>query len=99
VEHLLGGRAWRYEMGPLSACEVDGFDLDVALQTGQLAIEVKSGRRVHDGDLRGLLALAESHKVRQSIVVCGERQPRVVDGVEIVPWRTFVDWLWDGDLL
>src|SRR5439155_13856461 len=35
--NLLGGRAWRYEMGPLSIAEVEGFDLEGAMASGMLA--------------------------------------------------------------
>ena len=34
--NLLGGRAWRYEMGPLSVLEVEGFNLESAMVTGML---------------------------------------------------------------
>jgi predicted AAA+ superfamily ATPase len=35
--NLLAGRAWRYELGPLSAIEVDGFDLERVMTTGLVA--------------------------------------------------------------
>ena len=35
--NLLGGRAWRYELGPLSVTEVQGFDLEHALLSGMIA--------------------------------------------------------------
>ena len=76
-----------------------GSEVDFVVGEMDLAIEVKSGNRVQDNDLRGLQALAESHKVKKRIVVCGERQTRVVDGIEILPWRAFVERLWDGDLV
>ena len=46
-------------------------DLDVA-------IEVKGGGRVHDGDLRGLRALAEERRVRRRVVVSLETLPRTL---------------------
>jgi predicted AAA+ superfamily ATPase len=64
-----------------------------------LAIEVKAGTRVHDGDLRGLRALADEHVVRRCVVVCLEAQARVVaGGIEVLPWRLFLERLWAGDL-
>lgn len=64
-----------------------------------VAIEIKGGSRVHDGDLRGLRALAEDHRVKRRVVVCLESQPRRLDdGIEILPWRIFLDRLWDGEL-
>jgi hypothetical protein len=31
-------------------------------------------------------------------MVCLERRPRVVDGIEIVPWKELLDRLWEGEL-
>jgi hypothetical protein len=30
--------------------------------------------------------------------VCLEREPRTMEGVDILPWQTFVERLWAGDL-
>lgn len=76
-----------------------GLEVDFIVGDMDLAIEAKSGRRVHVGDLRGLAALRSSHVVRKAVVVCGEPEARIVDGVEILPWRMFVDRLWAGDLV
>jgi predicted AAA+ superfamily ATPase len=76
-----------------------GLEVDFIVGDMDLAIEAKSGRRVHAGDLRGLAALRSSHAVRKAVVVCGEPEARIVDGVEILPWRMFVDRLWAGDLV
>jgi predicted AAA+ superfamily ATPase len=76
-----------------------GLEVDFIVGDMDLAIEAKSGRRVHAGDLRGLAALRSSHAVRKAVVVCGEPEARIVEGVEILPWRMFVDRLWAGDLV
>jgi predicted AAA+ superfamily ATPase len=76
-----------------------GFEVDFLAGERDLAIEVKGGERVHDGDLRGLRALAEDGRVRRRVVVCLERQPRTLgDGIDVLPWRVFLARLWDGDL-
>jgi len=55
---------------------------------------------VHEGDLRGLAALAEEWRVRRRIVVGCEREPRRVGGdVDILPWRLFIEGLWGGTLV
>lgn len=76
-----------------------GHEVDFVVGDMQLAIEVKSAARVHEGDLGGLKALRESHKTKHALVVCSESAPRTVDGIEIVPWRVFLDRLWDGELV
>lgn len=77
-----------------------GHEVDFILGDMVVAIEVKGARRVHVGDLGGLTALRESHRVKRAVVVCLEKEPRVLEsGIEIVPWRSFLDRLWDGDLV
>ena len=76
-----------------------GFEVDFVLGELDVAVEVKAGTRVHDGDLGGLRALAEEHRVRRAIVVSLERQPRTAPpGIEVLPWKTFLAQLWNGDL-
>jgi len=44
-------------------------------------------------------ALAEEHRVRRRVVACLEKHPRLVgDGIEILPWRIFLQRLSAGDL-
>ncbi|MBN1770031.1 MAG: ATP-binding protein [Deltaproteobacteria bacterium] len=76
-----------------------GYEVDFVLDDMRAAIEVKSGARVHEGDLRGLHALGEEHKVRRKVLVCQEREPRRVGDIEILPWRTFVDRLYGDDIV
>lgn len=52
--NLLAGRAWRYEMGPLSIREVDGFDLERVLESGLLPPHFLSGN--HLMELRSYVA-------------------------------------------
>ncbi len=76
-----------------------GFEVDIVAGELDLAIEVKAGSRVHDGDLRGVRALADEHTVRRLIVVSLETQPRTAaGGIEVLPWRLFLERLWAGEL-
>ncbi|MBI5500001.1 MAG: ATP-binding protein [Deltaproteobacteria bacterium] len=76
-----------------------GQEVDFILGDMRAAVEVKAGARVHDGDLRALRALGEEHRVRRKLVVCREREPRRVGDIEILPWRTFLDRLFAGDIV
>jgi predicted AAA+ superfamily ATPase len=76
-----------------------GYEVDFILGDMETAIEVKGNARVHTGDLRGLRALRDAHRVRKAIAVCLEKEPRKVDAIEILPWRDFLDRLWAGDLV
>lgn len=75
-----------------------GLEVDVMLGDRDVAVEIKAGR-VHDGDLGGLRALLDEHRVKCPIVVSLEREPRVVPpGIQILPWEHFLRQLWNGDL-
>lgn len=54
---------------------------------------------VTKSDMTGLRAIAEEGSFAHRIVVCREPQPRVVDGVEILPATEFVRRLWDDSLV
>jgi predicted AAA+ superfamily ATPase len=83
-------RFWRTKVGQ---------EVDFILGDGEVAVEVKSTSCIEKKNLRGLKAFAESNTVRQSIVVCNESRPRVLDGIQIVPWRDFLYQLWGGEII
>lgn len=91
-------QAYRQPDLPLSFWRTaGGHEVDLIVGEKNLAVEVKGAARVHDGDLRSLRALREDGPVRRRIVVSLESSPRVLhDGIEILPWRHFLDRLWDG---
>ncbi|MDD5658647.1 MAG: AAA family ATPase [Actinomycetota bacterium] len=75
-----------------------GYEVDFILGDKEIALEIKSGKMVHDIDLRSLKALREDGKIKNLIVVSQEKYPREVGEIKIMPWTTFLDRLWDGDL-
>jgi len=60
------------------------------------AIDVKAKQPVGERDLRGLRALKEEALLKHYVVVSLETRPRVVDGIRILPWATFLEQLWGG---
>lgn len=77
-----------------------GQEVDFILGDMDAAIEAKGGSRIHDGDLKGLRALAEDVKVRRRILVSLEKHARTLDdGIEILPWRTFIEKLHAGEIV
>ena len=65
---------------------------------GEIAIEVKGTARVNSSDLKGIKALQEEIPLRKKMVVCMERERRVLDDVEILPLDLFFDLLWKNEL-
>jgi predicted AAA+ superfamily ATPase len=76
-----------------------GHEVDFVLDDLHTAIEVKGSARIHEGDLRGLQALRQSRVAQRALLVSLERAQRTVDGIEVLPWRPFVERLWAGELL
>lgn len=77
-----------------------GQEVDFILGNREVAVEIKGSARVHEGDLRGLRALKEDGPVKRCLVACLEKQPRRTEGgIEILPWRTFLQELWSGTLV
>jgi uncharacterized protein len=76
-----------------------GLEVDFVLGDAEVAIEVKGTTRVDPSDFRSLRAFVEGNRPRQAILVCNERVPRVVEGIEVLPWREFLARLWGGGIL
>jgi len=75
-----------------------GFEVDFFID-GEIAIEVKAAEIIHDKHMKGLKALREEGMSKRSIIVCREKSPRKKDGIEIFPWKMFLEHLWDGRIV
>jgi len=73
-----------------------GFEVDFILGD-HTAIEVKAKDNVAPQDLKSLRALAEEKKLKRYLCVSLEPRLRRVGGVTILPFRQFLDALWDGE--
>ena len=77
-----------------------GIEVDFILGNMEVAIEVKSSVRVHEKHTSGLRALMGDTPVRRAIVVCQESEPRKTDsGIEVLPWRNFLEQLWADEIV
>ncbi len=74
-----------------------GFEVDFILNESA-AIEVKSTRNAGAHDFKGLRAIREETGIRRCYLVCFEPRPRIAEGIEVLPWREFLDRLWDDAL-
>jgi len=109
--NLLGGRAWRFELCPLVSKEVDGLDLlnfwrtkngqevDFILGGGEVAIEVKGTAMVDRRALRPMKSFIELYSPKHAIIVCNEPEERIHDKIKIMPWRLFLQKLWQDEIL
>ena len=77
-----------------------GQEVDFLLGDKEVAVEIKSSSRVHEGDIRPMISLMEDGPVKKCIVVCLEKEPRMIHkGIQVLPWKLFLDLLWGGALL
>jgi uncharacterized protein len=95
-------RAWIDARSPRTPLHywrsTSGFEVDFLLDE-RVAIEVKATARAADKHLKGLRALGEEGGLARRILVCQERRPRRLDGIDILPWATFLEELWQGGLI
>jgi len=92
---LMAHRSYSEAFFPLSYWRTaSGFEVDFIVGEGEIAIEVKSSSQVNYRDLKGIRAFREEHSPRRSIVVSRDRVPRTTeDGIEILPWKHFLEML------
>tara|TARA_R110000868_G_scaffold158036_3_gene385796 strand:+ start:43845 stop:45029 length:1185 start_codon:yes stop_codon:yes gene_type:complete len=81
-----------------------GLEVDFILNRGKVAIEVKISRLVRKTDIKGLRAFVEEHKPERAIVVSQDRAPSKLpindeQSVDVLPWKVFLDELWEGKII
>ena len=72
-----------------------GYEVDFLLHD-HTAIELKAKPIVGGRDLRSLKALKEEEIFKNFVCVYMGSLPKYVDGIEILPYTTFLDYLWEG---
>jgi len=75
---------------------LSGYEVDFLLGE-TTAIEVKSTTLAQEKHLSGLQALREEGKFKRFILVSRDERPRKLDGIEILPWREFLEKLWTDE--
>jgi len=75
------------------------LEVDFILNNGEIAIEVKGSHEIKNKHLTGLKAFKEEQKPRRTIVVSLDPKPRLMNGIEILPWQIFFEELWAGKIV
>lgn len=77
-----------------------GLEVDFILGDMEVALEIKSSKRVDNVHVKGLRALAESHTLKRLILVSFEEVPKKLAGnIECLYWRDFLEQLWSGQVI
>jgi predicted AAA+ superfamily ATPase len=74
-------------------------EVDFILGDHEVAIEVKATEMAHAWHFRGLKSFAEEYKVKRLILVSNDPYPRKTEGIDILPWKIFLDQLWAGEII
>lgn len=76
-----------------------GFEVDFILGDREIALEVKGVPDVHPQHLRSLKAFQEEYKPEKALIVSLDAKPRKVGSITILPWKTFLEDLWNGRII
>lgn len=76
-----------------------GREVDFILGAGEVAIEVKGSKSIDHSELKSLAVFGEEFSPKQSMIVSNEKNERVVHKIRIVPWRLFLEELWNGKII
>ena len=76
-----------------------GLEVDFTIGN-TIAIETKTTKSVSSNDLKGLRALKEENVFKKFIIVSRDETIKYTeDGILLLPWHEFLEWLWRGDIL
>jgi len=76
-----------------------GNEVDFIIN-GEILIEVKSKDMVVERDIKGIYAFSKKHNnVKRKIVVSFDLRKRFIKDVEIIPYKEFLELLWNNDIL
>lgn len=79
---------------------VTGYEIDFIIGDGDIAIEAKSSETLRTRHFKSLRAFQEEFKPRRSIIVSLDPAPRKTDdGIDILPWKVFLERLWAGEII
>lgn len=77
-----------------------GFEVDLVLGDCEVAVEIKSASMARSRHLKGIRAFKEEFAARRYIVVSMDQAPRrTEDDIEILPWRDFLEHLWQNEII
>ncbi len=98
---LLAYRSYRERDFPVRFWRTkSGLECDFVLgRAGEVAIEVKAAPP-RSGELGALRAYVDEHDPRHALFVCNDTPPRRTrDGIWILSWQTFLERLWDDNII
>jgi len=78
---------------------VSQTEVDFILGDNQVSIEVKGTDNVNSKHLKGLRSFSEEYTTQKQILVSLDPIERMVGDIHLMPWRVFLQRLWNGELI
>lgn len=75
------------------------IEVDFVLGDHEVGIEVKSTNNVNSRHLKGLKSFAEEYTVKKLILVSNDPYPRQIENILVLPWKVFLQNLWDKEII
>ncbi len=75
------------------------LEVDFILGDHEVAVEVKATYHANPRHLKGLKSFAEEYRVKKLILITNDPLPRKLGDIMILPWREFLDRLWEGNII
>lgn len=75
------------------------IEIDFVLGTNEVALEVKSTSNANPRHAKGLIAFSEEYKVKKSILITNDPFPRQMGSILVLPWKIFLQKLWNGEII
>jgi predicted AAA+ superfamily ATPase len=77
-----------------------GLEVDFILGDHEVALEVKGTPMAQSHHWRGLMAFGEEYKTKRRLLVTCDPRPRSLSGgMEVLPWKVFLEELWGGKVM
>lgn len=81
-----------------------GLEVDFILDQGKIAIETKISSSIDLSDIKGMVAFCEDYQPKHAIVVCQAPRKRIIatigkTTIVVLPWKQFLNHLWDGQYI
>ncbi len=75
------------------------IEIDFVLGENEVGIEVKASKLANKHHLRGLKHFSEEYRVKKLILISNDPLPRKIGSIFIMPWKTFLNKLWSGEII
>jgi uncharacterized protein len=75
------------------------LEVDFILGDHEVAVEVKGTSNVQLRHLKGLKSFAEEYTVKRLIVVSDDPLERKIGDISVIPWKQFLEQLWNDEIL